>query len=136
MSGVSARVLLSAAVVLGAGVHDLAPIQITAIQSHDQHLGGGDVGGHGDVVQVAHTEQLVLGLVVACGGAGVAEIQKHVDLVIGNAGGDLLLTALLLLGSFSSQFTPDLSGVNMMSKSSAAISRQESLVSRFIGLNP
>ena len=48
--------LFFAAVVIRAGVHDLAPIQVTAIQGHNQHLGGGDIGGYGDVIQVAHTE--------------------------------------------------------------------------------
>ena len=87
--------LLSAAVVGRTGVHDLAPIQVTAIQCHNKHLGGGDIGGYWDVVQVTHTEQLMLGLVVAGRGAGVAEVQKYVDLVVGDTGGDLLLAALL-----------------------------------------
>ena len=37
----------------------------------------------------------MLGLVVAGGGAGVAEVQEHVDLVVSDTGSDLLLAALL-----------------------------------------
>ena len=37
----------------------------------------------------------MLGLVVSSCGAGIAEVQKHVDLVVGDTGRNLLLAALL-----------------------------------------
>ena len=75
-------------------MHDIAPIQIAALQAVDQHLGGGDVGGHGDVVHIAQAQQShLVGLAGLCID-GVAEKQQQVDLIAGNAGRDLLVAAL------------------------------------------
>mgnify|MGYP006914222508 CR=1 FL=1 len=73
---------------------DIAPIQIAALQAVDEHLGGGNVGGHGDVVHIAQAQQ---GHLVGLAGLrvdGVAEEQQQVDLIAGNAGSDLLVAAL------------------------------------------
>ena len=90
-------VFLALTVVLRARVEHLTPIQVTAIQGHDQNLGRGNVGGNGDVIQVAHPQQLVLGFIVHSRGACVAEIQERVDLVVSDTGCDLLLLLMVLL---------------------------------------
>ena len=36
---------------------DVAPVQIAALQAVDQHLGSGNVSGHGDVVHIAQAQQ-------------------------------------------------------------------------------
>ena len=60
----------------------------------DEHLSGGDVGGHGDVVHIAQAQQgHLIGLAGLCID-GVAEEQQQVHLIAGNAGRDLLVTAL------------------------------------------
>ena len=59
----------------------------------DEHLGGGGIGGDGDVVLVAQIDDVVQVLFQLIG-VGVVEEQHHVDLVIGDAGADLLAAAL------------------------------------------
>ena len=75
------------------GIHDVAPVQVAPIQTQHQHLGGGQIAGKGDVVLVAQPGDvghiLIGGLLV-----GVAEAQHHVDLVVSDAGRDLLAAAV------------------------------------------
>ena len=74
---------------LGFGIDDVAPIQIAAGQTQHQHLCRGQIAGIGDVVLVAQAidvgDVLVGGLV-----AGIVEAQHQIDLVVGDAGSDLL----------------------------------------------
>ena len=57
----------------------------------DEHFGGGDVGGDGNVAHVAKTQQIHLVGFVRFRTDGIAEEQKQVDLVAGDAGRDLLV---------------------------------------------
>ncbi len=75
-------------------VDDIPPIQISTLQTVDEHLRGGDVGGHGDVVHIAQAQQSHLIRLAGLCIDVVAEEQQQVDLVAGNAGRDLLVTAL------------------------------------------
>ncbi len=59
----------------------------------DEHFGGGGVGGDGDVVLVAQVDDIAHVLVQLVAG-GVVEEEDHVDLVVGDAGADLLGAAL------------------------------------------
>ena len=78
---------------LGFGIDDVAPIQITAGQTQHQHLRRGQIAGIGDVVLVAQAidvgDVLVGGLV-----AWIIEAQHQIDLVVGDAGSDLLAAAV------------------------------------------
>ena len=78
---------------LGFGIDDVAPIQIAAGQTQHQHLRRGQIAGIGDVVLVAQAidvgDVLVGGLV-----AGIVEAQHQIDLVVGDAGSDLLAAAV------------------------------------------
>ena len=78
---------------LGLGIDDIAPVQIAPCQTKDQHFGGGHIAGEGDVVLVAQLGDIQNVLV---GGAlvGIVEAQHHVDLVVGDAGADLLAAAV------------------------------------------
>ena len=64
------------------GVNDLSPIQISAIQCRNNHLSGGNVRGNGDIVQVTHAKKLLLGGIVLCRRASIAEIQKNINLIV------------------------------------------------------
>ena len=45
------------------GVDDVAPIHVAALEAVNKHLGGGDVGGDGNVVNVAKAQKIcVVGL--------------------------------------------------------------------------
>jgi hypothetical protein len=74
-------------------MHDIAPIQIAALQAVDQYLGSGNVGGHGDVVHIAQAQQRhFVGFAGLCVD-GITEEQQQVDLIAGDAGCDLLVAA-------------------------------------------
>ena len=75
-------------------MHDIAPVQIAALQAVDQHLGGGDVGCHGDIVHIAQAQQRHFVGLAGLSVDGVAEEQQQVDLIAGDAGCDLLVAAL------------------------------------------
>ena len=36
------------------GVYDVAPVKVAALQTVDQYLGGGNVGGNGDLMYIAN----------------------------------------------------------------------------------
>ena len=71
-----------------------APGQVAPGQAQHQHLGGGHIAGIGDIVLVAQAEDighvLVRDFLV-----GVAEAENHVQLIIGNAGCNLLAAAVV-----------------------------------------
>jgi hypothetical protein len=76
------------------GVDDVAPVEVAALQTMDEHLCGGDVGGQRDVVHITQAQQRhLIGLTGLCID-GVAEEQEQIDLVAGDAGRDLLVAAL------------------------------------------
>ena len=76
-------------------IDDFTPIKVTAIQCHDQHLCGCDIGCNGNVILVAHAHQLILDLTGISAGSCISEVQKQVDFIISHARSDLLLAALL-----------------------------------------
>ena len=75
-------------------MHDIAPVQISALEAVDQHLGGGDVGGHGDVVHIAQAQQSHLIRLAGLCIDGVAEEQQHVHFLAGDTSHDLLPAAM------------------------------------------
>ena len=79
---------------LGFGIDNIAPVQVAPGQAQHQHLGGGDIAGIGDVVLVAQAGDIddVRGGLL---GVGIVEAEDHVQLVIGDAGADLLATAVV-----------------------------------------
>ena len=75
-------------------VDDIPPIQVSTLQAVDEHLRGGDVGGQRDVMHITQAQQgHLVGLAGLCVDR-IAEEQEQIDLIAGNAGCDLLITAL------------------------------------------
>ena len=60
----------------------------------DHGLGRGDIGGVGDIVDIAQAQQAGLIRLGGLGPDGIAEIQQQVDLIAGNPGSDLLIAAM------------------------------------------
>ena len=60
----------------------------------DQDLGGGNVGGNGNVVYIAQAQQIQLVRLMGLRIDGVAEEQQQVDLIAGNARCNLLVAAM------------------------------------------
>lgn len=79
---------------LSFGVYNIPPVQVAVFQGVDHGLGRSDVGGVGDVVHIAKAQQTGLVRLGGLGADGVAEVQQQVDLIAGNARGDLLVAAL------------------------------------------
>ena len=77
------------------GGHALAVVQIALIQTAQQHLGGGDVGGNGHAVHIAQAQQVLLVQAGSIHLERVAEEQHQIHFVAGNAGSDLLYAAQL-----------------------------------------
>ena len=76
-------------------VDNVPPIQVAPLQAVDEHLGGGHVGGEGDVVLVAQIGDIFqVGVQVI--GLGIGEEEDHVDLVVGDPGPDLLAAAVFV----------------------------------------
>ena len=75
------------------GIDHIAPIQVAPCQAQHQHLRRGDVAGKGDVVFVAQPGDIgnVIGHALA---VGVGEEQHQVELIVGDAGADLLAAAM------------------------------------------
>ena len=63
------------------------------LQGVDQGLGSGDVGGKGDVVNVAEAQKAGL-IRLAKMGVGVPKEHKQVNFVAGNTGANLLVAPL------------------------------------------
>ena len=75
-------------------VDDIPPIQVSTFQTVDEHLRGGDVGGQRDIMHITQAQQgHLVGLAGLCVDR-IAEEQEQIDLIAGNAGCDLLITAL------------------------------------------
>ena len=75
----------------------LTPIQVASLEAHDEHFGAGQVGGDGHIVLVAMADGLDhLGIIPGIGGIGIGKQQHQVDLIVGDAGIDLLVAALLM----------------------------------------
>ena len=73
----------------------LAVVQIALIQTAQQHLGSGDVGGNGHTVHIAQAQQVLLVQAGSIHLERVAEEQHQIHFVAGNAGSDLLYAAQL-----------------------------------------
>ena len=76
------------------GMHDVAPVEVAALKAVDEDFRSGDVSGQRDIVHITQTQQ---GHLVRLAGLcidGVAEEQQQIDLIAGDAGRDLLVTAL------------------------------------------
>ena len=73
----------------------LAVVQIALIQTAQQHLGGGNVGGNGHAVHIAQAQQVLLVQAGSIHLERVTEEQHQIHFVAGNAGSDLLYAAQL-----------------------------------------
>ena len=83
--------------ITGFAAQHFAPIQIAALQAHDEHFRGSQVGGDGHIVLVAVPDGLDhLAVVPGFSGVGVGEQQHQVNFVICDPGIDLLMAALLV----------------------------------------
>ena len=69
-------------------------VEVSALKSVDERLGGSDVRCNGNVVYVAETEQIDVVRFVRLRVERVAEEYQTVDLVAGDAGSKLLVAAL------------------------------------------
>ena len=76
------------------GIDDIAPVQIAPAETLDQHLRRRHVGGEGDAVAVAEAGDLINAL-LGTEIVRVTEIEDEVDLVVCDAGADLLAAALV-----------------------------------------
>ena len=74
-------------------MHALTVVQIALIQTAQQHLGGGNVGGNGYAVHIAQAEQILLGDAGGIRFQRVTEEQHQIHFVARNAGSNLLHTA-------------------------------------------
>ena len=64
--------------IAGFGAQHLSPIQVAALEAHDEHLCAGQIGGDGDVLLVAVADGLDhIGVVV--GGIGVGRYTASVE---------------------------------------------------------
>ena len=64
------------------------------LQAVDQHLGSGNVGGNRNIVHIADAQQVHLVGLRGLSADGVTEEKQHVHFVAGDAGNDLLVTAV------------------------------------------
>lgn len=53
----------AAAIVVRARIYNLSPVQITSVQSANEHLGSGDIRSYRNVLHIAHTQQMIFRLV-------------------------------------------------------------------------
>ena len=75
----------------------LSPVQVATLEAHDEHFRTGQVGGDGHILLVAVADGFDhIGVVVGSVGIGIGEQQHQVDLIVGDAGVDLLVAALLM----------------------------------------
>ena len=117
---------------LGLGIDDIAPVEVAAGKTHDEHFGGGDVGGEGDVVLVAELGDIGQAVVVL-GTVRVAEIEDHIDLVVGDARADLLGAAVdarheqvdRKAARFADHLTGHAGGAERVTGQNAGVSRAE-----------
>ena len=89
--------LLLFSVVGRLGIYKLAPIKIAPVKCHNNDLGSSNIGCNGHIISIARQEELFLNFVVlreAVAGAGVAEINENIYLVVLNSGRNLLFSTL------------------------------------------
>jgi len=83
--------------VVGFGAKHFAPVEVAPLQTHNKHFSTGQIGGNGNIMFVAVANGFNhLGIVPGLGGIGIGEQKNEIDLVIGDPGVDLLMTALLM----------------------------------------
>ena len=83
--------------VFGLGVIHLTPIQIASLQTHDEHFRTAQVGCNGHIVLITVADGFQhLVVVPGIGIVGIGKEQNQIDLIIRNAGIDLLMTSLLM----------------------------------------
>ena len=73
--------------------HPFPVIQIPLIHAPQQHLGGGNVGGDGDTVHIAQTQQVLFGDAGRVCLERIPEEKHQIHLIAGDPGSDLLDTA-------------------------------------------
>ena len=84
----------TAAEILSFWVNDVAPVKVAAVQRMDQRFCGRDVGRNRNIVHITQTEQVCFVWFVWFCGDRVTEEEQQVDLIAGDACGDLLVAAL------------------------------------------
>ena len=77
-----------------AGIDDVAPIEVSALERMDQCFSGCDVGCDRDVVYVAESEQSGFVRFSWVGADRITKIEQQVDFIAGDAGRDLLVPTL------------------------------------------
>ena len=107
-------------------------VQIAPGQAQHQHFGSGDVAGEGDVVLVAQAGNVgyVPGHAFV---GGIVEEENQVELVIGNAGTDLLAASVgvgeeavdVQSGRFGHHMTGGVGGVEVVLGQDTGIGRAE-----------
>ena len=81
----------------GLAAEHFSPIQVTALQTHDQHFSRCQVGGNGYIMLIAMADGLDhLAVIPGIGGIGIRKEQHQIDLIVSNPGIDLLMTTLLM----------------------------------------
>ena len=65
-------------------IDKLAPVKTAAVERHNEHLCGCNIGCDGNVVYVAKAKQTHLCLGRSFRGVGRTEIEDEVDLIIGD----------------------------------------------------
>ena len=88
----SIRHSASAAVVIRTRVDDFTPVKIAVIERADQNFRSRNVRRNRNIMNIAHTKQIVFVFIVSEIRRGAAEIQQNVNFVVGNTGSYLLRT--------------------------------------------
>ena len=86
-------------------MHDVAPVEVAALEAVDQDLSGGDVGGHRDVVDIAQAQQSHLIRLAGLCVDGVAEEQQQIYLALQDAVGSGITLQYPRAGANLSAFT-------------------------------
>ena len=76
------------------GIDNISPVHISALKSVYKYLGGGDVGSHGDVVNIAKTEKVGIVRLKIALGERIAEKEQKIYFIAADTGGYLLVAAL------------------------------------------
>ena len=74
-------------------VDDIAPAEVAARDSHNQHLRRGDIGRKRNIMHIAKPKQCGNIRLVRLCGQRIPEKQNRVNLIIGDSGADLLVAA-------------------------------------------
>ena len=114
------------------GIDDVAPVTVAAHKSLDKDLRGGHISGDGDGVSVAKPFYFV-DLNLIGGVVGIHKIEDKIDLVVSDAGADLLAASLRAgkaqgywqTGGFGNELARGLSRAEGMSCKDAAVRNAE-----------